>query len=157
MPLLENLDFFRLTTPHHNVDIDSWACCLSSGSIYHLANHCRHLRKCQLFVKCFKPKTAIWDAVKYLLQNCPGIEMLTIGMTERETLHGLQEILPPLDDPNSVDHNSADVSAAAQTLSAEEIGMANLLEYDRLSKRYFDQLKKVPFLRKRFRKFKKKT
>lgn len=73
MPLLENLDFFRLTTPHQNVDIDSWACCLSSDTIYHLANHCRNLKKCQLFVKCFKPKTQIWDAVKFLLQNCKGM------------------------------------------------------------------------------------
>ncbi len=95
MPCLENLDFFRLTTPHQNVDIDSWACCLSSDTIYHLANNCKNLKKCQLFVKCFKPKTAIWDSVKFLLLNCKSIHMLTIGMTESETLNGLQKILPP--------------------------------------------------------------
>ena len=80
MPLLENLDFFRLTTPHQNVDIDSWACCLSSDTIYHLAKHCRNLKKCQLFVKCFKPKTQIWDAVKFLLQNCRGIYALSFSL-----------------------------------------------------------------------------
>jgi len=160
MPLLENLDFFRLTTPHQNVDIDSWACCLSSDTIYHLANHCRNLKKCQLFVKCFKPKTQIWDAVKFLLQNCKGIEMLTIGMTERETLHGLQDILPPVSD--QVD--GQEVHSSQQTVIGDgtanggiQIGSNALVEYDKLSKRYFDQLKKVPFLRKRFRKFKKKT
>ena len=132
MPLLENLDFFRLTTPHQNVDIDSWACCLSSDTIYHLANNCKNLKKCQLFVKSFKPKTEIWDSVKFLLSNCKGIHMLTIGMTESETLNGVNGV----DDDNN---------------NAESV------EYDKLSKRYFDQLKKVPFLRKRFRKFKKKT
>merc|ERR1711933_148253 len=119
-------------TPHQNVDIDSWACCLSSDTIYHLANNCKNLKKCQLFVKSFKPKTEIWDSVKFLLSNCKGIHMLTIGMTESETLQ------------NKADGNNED--------DASEI-----VEYDKLSKKYFDQLKKVPFLRKRFRKFKKKT
>ena len=143
MPLLENLDFFRLTTPHQNVDIDSWACCLSSDTIYHLANNCKNLKKCQLFVKCFKPQTPIWDSVKFLLKECKGIHMLTIGMTESETLNDLQKILPP-DEQNQ-----------HQTVNDNNNNTDD--EYDKLSKRYFDQLKKVPFLRKRFRKFKKKT
>jgi len=174
MPRLENLDFFRLTTPHQNVDIDSWACCLSSESIYHLAAHCKHLKKCQLFVKCFKPQTQIWDAVKFLLQQCKGIHMLTIGMTESETLNGLDKLLPPESgstaavnasvtaiDPLHGMQTAIDAIDGTQGQQQQQLhnhtGNGNHIEYDKLSKRYFDQLKRVPFLRKRFRKFKKKT
>lgn len=93
-----------------------------------------------------------------------GIEMLTIGMTERETLHGLQEILPPVGDQGD-DHHQEQEQQTTQVVVDDNIGGGGMqignsnasLEYDKLSKRYFDQLKKVPFLRKRFRKFKKKT
>merc|ERR1712013_350713 len=86
----------------------------------------------------------------FLLHSCKGIHMLTIGMTEKETLHGLHKILPPEqgDEVADVDAQGSGSGASAST---------SALEYDKLSKRYFDQLKKVPFLRKRFRKFKKKT
>ncbi|ETN98970.1 hypothetical protein RFI_38517 [Reticulomyxa filosa] len=85
MPHLENLDFFRLTTPHDTVDVSSWACCLSAETIKYLGQKCPKLKKCQIFVKSFHHTSDTWKAVRDLLKNCPNIRMLTIGMEQSAT------------------------------------------------------------------------
>ncbi|ETO07549.1 hypothetical protein RFI_29842 [Reticulomyxa filosa] len=85
MPLLENLDFFRLTNSQDIVTMNSWACCLSADSIKLLGRKCPKLKKCEIFVRSFDKASDTRDAIRQLLVCCPNIQMLTIGMDHSST------------------------------------------------------------------------